>query len=83
MISKKSLLTAAIAGLAMSSIGMPTAAFADSHQGECHGVNKCKGHGACHGKAHSCAGKNKCKGKGWVKMDQKACDAVGGKWKKS
>ncbi len=55
---------------AQDSSGAATAHGAD---GECHGVNSCKGKGECGGKGHSCAGKNSCKGKGWVKMNKEDC----------
>lgn len=48
--------------------------------GECHGINSCKGQGACGGKGHSCAGKNSCKGKGWVELSKSDCDAKKGKF---
>jgi len=46
--------------------------------GECHGMNSCKGQGACGGKGHSCAGKNSCKGKGWLQLSKADCDAKKG-----
>ncbi|HWU43829.1 MAG TPA: hypothetical protein VN132_10335 [Bdellovibrio sp.] len=55
----------------------PSASAAD---GECHGVNSCKGKGDCGGKGHSCAGKNSCKGKGWLKMNKEKCEAAKGKF---
>lgn len=48
--------------------------------GECHGINACKGQGACGGKGHSCAGKNTCKGQGWVQLSKADCDAKKGKF---
>ncbi len=50
-------------------------------EGECHGVNSCKGKGDCGGKGHGCAGKNSCKGKGWLKMSKEKCEAAHGKFK--
>lgn len=58
-----------------------TSTTASSEAGECHGINSCKGQGACGGKGHSCAGKNSCKGQGWLKMSQSDCEAKGGKFK--
>jgi uncharacterized membrane protein len=80
MATKKSaLLASAAAGLlvAAATFVAPTAALAEDV--ECHGVNTCKGTGACGGKGHSCAGQNTCKGQGWVKLDKDACLKQGGK----
>ena len=86
MISKKTMLTAAIAGLTIASVGMTMDAQANKHEkaekGECHGVNSCKGKGECGGAGHSCAGENTCKGKGWVKMTKAECMKKKGKWQK-
>jgi len=49
--------------------------------GECHGINSCKGTGACGGEGHMCAGKNSCKGKGWLKMSKSDCLGKSGTWK--
>ncbi|MBT3236148.1 MAG: hypothetical protein HN353_09380 [Bdellovibrionales bacterium] len=58
-----------------------SAASAQAVMGECHGVNACKGAGACGGKGHSCAGKNSCKGKGWLKLSKAECSEKGGTFK--
>lgn len=50
-------------------------------EGECHGINSCKGKGDCGGKGHSCAGKNACKGKGWVKTTKEECAKQKGQFK--
>ena len=50
-------------------------------EGECHGVNACKGQGACGGAGHECAGQNSCKGKGWVKKTAAECKSMGGTFK--
>ena len=52
-----------------------------SNMGQCHGINECKGKGACGGDKHDCAGKNSCKGKGWIKMSQEDCEAKKGTYK--
>ena len=52
-------------------------------EGECHGINACKGQGACGGKTHSCAGKNECKGQGWLKTTEKECAEKKGTFKKA
>ena len=48
--------------------------------GQCYGVNKCKGQGACASKAHACAGQNACKGQGWVTMNRGDCGTKGGRF---
>jgi hypothetical protein len=58
-----------------------TTPAASAAEGECHGVNSCKGKGECGGKGHSCAGKNSCKGKGWVKATKEECAQKHGKFK--
>lgn len=79
-------ITAAVAALVSS------AAFAHSDskdakggkgepKGECHGINSCKGQGACGGKGTSCAGTNECKGKGWLETTKAECDAKKGTFK--
>lgn len=51
-------------------------------KGECHGVNECKGQGACgSGDDHNCAGQNTCKGLGWLSLTKAECDAKGGTFK--
>ena len=50
-------------------------------QGECHGINSCKGTGECGGKGYSCAGKNSCKGKGWLSMTKAVCKEKSGSFK--
>ena len=83
MTKQKSIwLTAAIAGLLISS---PVSNAADETKpvlGECHGANSCKGKGACAGKEVSCQGQNSCKGKGWVKLSKAQCDKKKGIFKK-
>lgn len=82
--NKTTLLTAAIAGLMLSSCASTPASTGASSlaaAGECHGVNSCKGTGECGGAGHSCAGKNSCKGQGWIKLTKKECDAKGGTFK--
>lgn len=49
--------------------------------GQCHGINSCKGTGACGGKNHSCAGQNSCKGKGWLKKTEGDCKDLDGTFK--
>jgi len=83
--NKITVLTAAITGMLLASGCSTTkstaASNADLAQGECHGVNGCKGKGDCGGKGYSCAGKNSCKGKGWLKLSKAECDEKGGKFK--
>ncbi len=54
---------------------------AQAMKGECHGINECKGTGACGGADTSCAGTNTCKGKGWVAMTESECKEKGGTFK--
>ena len=86
--TNKTLMTAALGGLMLAatistaSAEEGTAApAAGGKMGECHGINSCKGTGACHGAGNSCAGKNACKGQGWMKTTKADCDAKGGKFK--
>lgn len=86
MISKKStLVSAALSGLMLTvgCAGMDgsTGGGTQIAMGQCHGVNSCKGKGACEGVGHSCEGKNACEGKGWLKMSQSNCEGMpNGKW---
>ena len=73
------LMTAAFAGLALAGAGI-SANQEKAKEGECHGINGCKGTGDCGGKTHDCAGKNACKGKGWKKMTEAQCKAKKGKF---
>ena len=85
MDSRNLLLAAAIAGLAISAHAEEkTKESKESKelQGQCSGVNSCKGTSACHSEANSCAGTNSCKGKGWLKMSKKDCKAKKGVFKK-
>lgn len=78
--TKTLLLGAALAGLSLSLSGCP-AEPAQADEGECHGVNACKGKGDCGSKDHSCAGKNACKGQGWLATNAQDCQAKGGQFK--
>lgn len=82
-LSLAGLLAASTLLLGLSTQAQTAGAGSDTmkSEGECHGVNACKGKGDCGGKGHSCAGKNSCKGKGWVKTDKDLCDKLGGKYK--
>lgn len=77
---KKLILTAAISGLTLVATGCPQQ-NAQAIEGECHGINECKGTGACGGATHDCAGKNSCKGKGWIKATAEDCKAKKGDYK--
>ncbi len=82
-----SLFSAMVSGVvalsSVSAMGMEKTATksAGTDMGECHGVNSCKGKGACGGKGHSCAGKNTCKGKGWEKLSKEECTKKKGTFK--
>lgn len=82
MNAKSVLATAALAGLLMG-VGCSSSSTntASSPMGECHGINSCKGTGACGGEGHSCAGQNKCKGQGWLKMSKTDCEGKKGTFK--
>ncbi len=83
--TNKLLVGAALAGLLMTTEGCASGGQSSSkvaNKGECHGVNSCKGKGACGGVGHSCGGKNECKGKGWLKMSEAECSEAGGTYKK-
>ncbi len=79
MKTNKLLIGAALAGLSLSTLtACPTPEAQAS--GQCHGVNGCKGQGACGGKDHDCGGKNACKGQGWVKSTAEECTTKGGQY---
>ena len=82
MDNKNVLLGLALTGMVMAA-GCSTTNSSQGSKvaGECHGVNSCKGKGACGGKGHSCSGKNACKGKGWIKLSKAECDDKGGEFK--
>lgn len=72
---------AASAALLTGCVTSGNSSTASTDMGECHGINSCKGQGACGGKGHSCAGKNSCKGQGWLKMNESTCKEKGGTFK--
>jgi hypothetical protein len=78
MNTKHLLIGAALAGLTLSTTTACSPNSGEAQAGECHGVNSCKGTGACGGAGHDCSGKNECKGKGWVKSSPEDCTAKGG-----
>ena len=86
-IKQKLISGAALAGLALALSGVAHAEDSASPSankaptGECHGVNSCKGTGACASKSNSCAGKNSCKGMGWLKLTKKECAEKKGTFK--
>lgn len=67
--------------VAASSCTSAPKAVGDAAEGECHGINACKGKGDCGGPGYSCAGNNSCQGKGWVKLSKADCTAKNGKFK--
>ena len=89
MDSKKILLAAALSGLAMTANANEASKTkspnneAQAMEGQCFGVNSCKGKSACHSEKNSCAGTNSCKGKGWLKLSEKDCKTKKGTFKKS
>lgn len=77
------LLSAAIAGIvgagAISGTALAKAKGAKAGGDvKCFNANACSGKGGCKTAKNACGGKNGCKGQGFVMMNQKACDAVGG-----
>ncbi|MDO9181576.1 MAG: hypothetical protein Q7U04_04170 [Bacteriovorax sp.] len=87
MDSKNLLLAAALSGLALIANASDTGATPKSAnkdvEGQCSGINSCKGTSACHSEKNSCAGTNACKGKGWLKTSQKDCKDKKGTFKKA
>ena len=84
MNTKSFLMGAALAGMVAGLSGCASnsaGTAAETVMGQCHGINSCKGTGACGGKNHSCAGQNSCKGKGWLKMSEEQCSNAGGEFK--
>lgn len=78
---KKLLVAAALAGILVGASSCANKSVSPETVGECHGINSCKGTGACGGDGHVCAGQNACKGKGWLKLTKGKCDAKGGTFK--
>lgn len=86
--TKNLLLAAALSGLAFAAYAEDTGKAAApkdaaSVEGQCHGINACKGKSACHSEKNGCAGENSCKSKGWLKTTEKECKAKKGTLKKS
>ncbi|MGE3975854.1 MAG: hypothetical protein AB7F59_15120 [Bdellovibrionales bacterium] len=84
--NKSAILAAAVTGLIMAGCASnptSTSGASAAAEGECHGINSCKGTGDCGGAGYSCAGKNSCKGKGWLKMSKTDCESKNGKFKAS
>lgn len=80
MMSKGTLIAAAVAGLFASSAPAVATAkgTAATEKVRCEGVNSCKGKSACKGANNACKGQNTCKGTGAVEMTEKQCKAKGG-----
>ena len=89
MDSRNLLLAAALSGLAFSACADDVAKSnapqkeAKVVEGQCHGINSCKGTSACHSEKNSCAGTNSCKAKGWLKTSEKECKDKKGTFKKA
>lgn len=75
-------LAAAAATLFATTPVTATAGSSDATQGHCMGVNACKGKSSCATASNQCKGHNACKGKGFVVVDKKTCDQLGGKFGK-
>ncbi|MGZ3788546.1 MAG: BufA2 family periplasmic bufferin-type metallophore [Bacteriovorax sp.] len=89
MDSRNLLLAAALSGLALTvsaseSVKTPAPTKeAKAVEGQCFGINTCKGTSACHSDQNACATRNSCKGKGWLKTSEKACKDKKGTFKKA
>ncbi len=89
MDSKNLLLAAALSGLALTATAGEAAKTAAPVkeakvvEGQCYGVNSCRGTSACHSEKNACAGQNSCKGKGWLKTSEKECKDKKGTFKKA
>lgn len=70
---------AAAAALAFVTAPVTSTLAQASSKVACHGVNSCKGKGACKTADNSCKGQNSCKGKGVKMMKNEArCKKAGG-----
>lgn len=84
------LVSAAVTGVLLALATSTTACKKSpekTEMGDCHGVNECRGKGACHGvkkdgSTYSCAGNNECKGQGIMKMSKTDCEKKSGDFKK-
>ena len=89
MESRNLLFAAALAGLALTATADDAVKAAAPQkepkviEGQCHGINSCKGTSACHSEKNSCAGSNSCKGKGWLKTSEKSCNKKKGTFTKA
>src|SRR5262249_35674314 len=61
---------AALAGLALAGGLGAKEAKEKAKEGECHGINGCKGQGECGNKDHSCGGQKAGQGPGWEKKTE-------------
>lgn len=79
-LKKRVLLAASVAGLlAGLGAGAAHASGLDAAgKVPCHGINKCKGTGACGGAGRSCQGSNACKAQGYLLLDQETCLKIEG-----
>lgn len=84
--NNKVLLSAAISGIMLASATGISAQHSGSEETKvkCHGVNDCRGQGACEGvhddgRKYTCAGGNECRGKGYIKTTKAECDEKGGR----
>ena len=76
----KSLRTGATMAMAAAAYfaTVPIQASDSTDKVRCHGVNTCKGRGACATANNQCAGQNSCKGQGVLEMSRGACESAGG-----
>jgi len=78
---QRALLAASVAGILAAAGGTlfgQTVQAVEEGNVHCYGINKCKGTGACGGKAHSCAGQNECNGQAWLETSEDLCLKING-----
>jgi uncharacterized membrane protein len=76
-----SLIAAAVAALAMSSVAYaaPATSLSADDTVHCAGINSCKGQSDCASAENSCKGMNTCKGHGFLASKAGECFAKKGK----
>lgn len=81
----KAKVTGLVLAIGAASVFALTPAVSNAAHGgkevKCYGVNACKGKSSCKTANNACKGQNTCKGKGFVAMNAKQCDQVGGSTK--
>ncbi len=57
----------------------PLPVIASGETVRCHGVNECRGRGACATANNQCAGQNACRGQGVLDLSREACESNNGR----